>query len=96
MRVRDLCDERVSNKLRRHYDKPDCRIVTLPEARPVAALPFEPLPEFRAGLPDDAELADCRGSGSHLIVTYTSHHADKVLRRITPNVWRNVEQSRGV
>src|SRR5947207_1233962 len=68
--------------------------VLLPEPRPVAALPFEPLPQFRAGLPDDAELADCRGKRiGILIVTYNAVTTlTKVLRRITPNVWRNVEQ----
>jgi glycosyltransferase involved in cell wall biosynthesis len=65
-----------------------------PEAIPVETLPFEPLPQFRSALLGDAELADCHGKRiGVLIVTYNAVTTLKrVLRRITPNVWRNVHQ----
>src|ERR1700758_3955207 len=60
-----------------------------------ADLPFEPLPQFRQNaLEDSAERADCRGKRIGIfIVTYNAVTTlNKVLRRITPHVWRNVEQ----
>ena len=62
-----------------------------PEAE--AALPFEPLPAFRPGpLQDDTPFADNRGKRiGILIVTYNALTTlTKVLKRITPNVWKNV------
>jgi 2-polyprenyl-3-methyl-5-hydroxy-6-metoxy-1,4-benzoquinol methylase len=60
-----------------------------------AGLPFEPLPGFQAGSwQDDAESAKCRGKRiGILIVTYNAVTTlTKVLKRITPNVWANVEE----
>jgi glycosyltransferase involved in cell wall biosynthesis len=58
-------------------------------------MPFEPLPAFRNGLLDnDAELADNRGKRiGILIVTYNAvTTVTRVLKRITPAVWKNVEE----
>src|SRR5579884_2581635 len=58
-------------------------------------LPLEPLPQFRAGLLDnDAELADNRGKRiGILVVTYNAvTTVTRVLKRITPSVWNNVEE----
>ena len=58
-------------------------------------LPYEPSPAFRASpLQDDSPFADARGKRiGVLVVTYnaaTTIH--KVLKRISPNVWRNVTE----
>src|SRR5580704_18318399 len=61
----------------------------------VAALPFEPLPAFQAGpLQNEEELAKCDGKRiGILIVTYNAVTTlTKVLKRITPSVWANVEE----
>ncbi len=58
-------------------------------------LPFEPLPAFQAGSwQDDAEAAQCHGKRiGILIVTYNAVTTlTKVLKRISPNVWANVEE----
>src|ERR1700734_1291437 len=58
-------------------------------------LPFEPLPALRSGaLLEDAALADNRGKRiGILIVTFNAVTTlTKVLKRITPNVWKNVEE----
>jgi 2-polyprenyl-3-methyl-5-hydroxy-6-metoxy-1,4-benzoquinol methylase len=58
-------------------------------------LPFEPAPAFRASaLQDDTPFADSRGQRiGILIVTYNAVTTlTKVLKRITPNVWKNVEE----
>src|SRR5580693_135310 len=58
-------------------------------------LPFEPLPAFRSGaFLDDAELAANHGKRiGILIVTFNAVTTlTKVLKRITPNVWKNVEE----
>ena len=62
-------------------------------ARP-AALPFEPLPQFRALAENDAQFADCQGKKiGILIVAYNALTTlTGVLKRITPNVWKNVEE----
>ena len=65
------------------------------QAQGSAALQYEPLPRFQAdALQDDSELADCRGKRvGILIVTYNAITTlTKVLKRITPNVWKNVEE----
>ena len=65
------------------------------DAAAVGDLPFEPLPQFRQNaLQDSAELADCRGKRiGILVVAYNAVTTiNKVLRRITPDVWRNVEE----
>ncbi len=61
----------------------------------VASLPFEPLPAFQAGpLQNEAESAQCNGKRiGILIVTYNAVNTlTKVLKRITPQVWANVEE----
>src|SRR5579863_8478951 len=61
----------------------------------VDLLPFEPLPALRSGaLLDDSSLANNRGKRiGILIVTFNAVTTlTKVLKRITPNVWRNVEE----
>ena len=58
-------------------------------------LSFEPAPAFRlSSLQDDTPYADNRGLRiGILIVTYNAVTTlTKVLKRITPNVWRNVEE----
>src|SRR5580693_7556660 len=58
-------------------------------------LPYEPLPAFQASpLQDDREAAKCHGKRiGILIVTYNAVTTlTKVLKRITPNVWNNVEE----
>jgi 2-polyprenyl-3-methyl-5-hydroxy-6-metoxy-1,4-benzoquinol methylase len=59
------------------------------------ALPYEPAPAFQINrLQDDSTLADCKGLRiGVLIVTYNAVTTiPKVLKRITPNVWNNVEE----
>lgn len=59
------------------------------------ALPFDPLPQFRQGaLEETPERADNRGKRiGILIVAYNALTTlSQVLKRITPDVWRNVEQ----
>ncbi|HLK22956.1 MAG TPA: glycosyltransferase [Bryobacteraceae bacterium] len=61
----------------------------------VDLLPFEPVPAFRgSALSDDGPLADNRGKRiGILIVTFNAVTTlTKVLKRITPNVWKNVEE----
>src|SRR5690242_18182063 len=68
---------------------------TGPAAPQTAPLPFEPLPVFAASpLLNDAELARCQGKRiGILIVTYNAITTlAKVLKRITPHVWENVEE----
>jgi len=64
--------------------------------RPVPAeFAWEPLPALRSTLAtDDAEIADCRGKRiGILIVAYNAVSTlAGVLHRITPHVWRNVEE----
>jgi 2-polyprenyl-3-methyl-5-hydroxy-6-metoxy-1,4-benzoquinol methylase len=58
-------------------------------------LPFEPAPGFFAGpLQKDEELAQCQGKRiGILIVAYNALTTlTKVLKRITPAVWENVEE----
>src|SRR5271154_243255 len=58
-------------------------------------LPYEPAPKFQPTLlQDDAAIADCEGKRiGVLIVTYNAVSTiPKVLKRITPNVWDNVEE----
>lgn len=64
----------------------------IPEAKP---LPFEPLPQFRQNpLEESDERAANHGKRiGILIVTYNAVSTlSKVLKRITPQVWNNVEQ----
>lgn len=61
-----------------------------------APLTYEPNPLFSVTpLQDDRALADCKGKRiGILIVTYNAVGTIlKVLKRITPNVWRNVEEA---
>ncbi len=59
------------------------------------ALPFEPLPQFRQNaLEETAARADNRGKriGIFIVAYNAITTLSKVLKRITPEVWRNVEQ----
>ncbi len=61
----------------------------------ILELPFEPLPQFRQGaLEETPARADNRGQRiGILIVAYNALTTlSHVLKRITPEVWRNVEQ----
>jgi glycosyltransferase involved in cell wall biosynthesis len=60
---------------------------------PRVEFPYEPAPQFR-DIPDDPEGADCRGKRiGILIVTYNALTTlARVLKRIPPSVWRNVEE----
>src|SRR5215471_16595322 len=65
------------------------------ETLALASLTYEPNPLFRpTPLQDDSALADCKGKRiGILIVTYNAAGTIlKVLKRITPSVWRNVEE----
>jgi glycosyltransferase involved in cell wall biosynthesis len=65
------------------------------EAPQTLSLPFDPLPQFRQGaLEESPERADNRGKRiGILIVAYNALTTlSQVLKRITPEVWRNVEQ----
>ena len=59
-----------------------------------SGLPFEPLPSFTGVLRDEATLAQNHGKRiGILIVTYNALTTlTKVLKRITPEVWDNVEE----
>lgn len=69
--------------------KPDIEITAAP-----APLPFEPFPQYLPLLSADEQLAQCHGKRiGILIVTYNAVTTlTRVLKRITPNVWRNVEE----
>jgi 2-polyprenyl-3-methyl-5-hydroxy-6-metoxy-1,4-benzoquinol methylase len=60
----------------------------------LAPLPFDPLPAFQGPLHNEAESATCNGKRiGILIVTYNAVTTlTKVLKRITPEVWANVEE----
>ncbi len=62
---------------------------------PCDLLPFEPVPAFSTGtLLDDSAIAGNHGKRiGILIVTFNAVTTlTKVLKRITPNVWKNVEE----
>ncbi len=62
---------------------------------PVPALPYEPLPQFRQSpLSESQERADSQGKRIGIvIVAYNALTTlSKVLKRITPEAWENVEQ----
>jgi len=67
-----------------------------PQAPPLGStLPFEPLPQFRQNVLEETPArADNHGKRIGIfIVTFNAITTlNKVLRRITPDVWRNVEQ----
>jgi 2-polyprenyl-3-methyl-5-hydroxy-6-metoxy-1,4-benzoquinol methylase len=67
---------------------------TVAKSAEIAALPFHPLPALAGFLHEDAELAQCRGKRiGILIVTYNAMTTlTRVLQRISPNVWANVEE----
>jgi len=72
----------------------DPKVITGASAQ-VTPLPYEPLSALHpAAWQDDAELAPCHGKRiGILIVTYNAITTlPKVLKRITPNVWNNVEE----
>lgn len=60
--------------------------------RPPGGLSYEPFSAF--GLHDDPAIADCRGKRiGILVVTYNAlSTVVRVLKRIPPNVWKNVEE----
>ncbi len=60
----------------------------------LASLSFDPLPAFQGPLHNEAESARCNGKRiGILIVTYNAVSTlTKVLKRITPDVWANVEE----
>lgn len=65
------------------------------ELLPRLTLPFEPLPQFRQNaLEESAERADNRGQriGIFIVAYNAITTLSNVLKRITPEVWRNVEQ----
>jgi len=65
------------------------------EPAPSLSLPFDPLPQFRQGaLEESPERASNQGKRiGILIVAYNALTTlSQVLKRITPEVWRNVEQ----
>src|SRR5947209_3566480 len=69
--------------------------VSVAPAENSTTLPFEPLPAFRGALlENEAELADNRGKRiGILVVTYNAVTTlTRVLKRITPAVWNNVEE----
>ena len=75
----------------------ESRVQTNISEQPTATdlLPFEPLPALRHdALLEDSPLADNRGKRiGILIVTFNAVTTlTKVLKRITPNVWKNVEE----
>src|SRR5215469_13366639 len=58
-------------------------------------LPFEPLPQFRqSALEESPTRADNQGKriGIFIVAYNALTTLSKVLKRITPDVWRNVEQ----
>ena len=60
-----------------------------------AGLPFQPAPLFRPDpRADDRDTADCRGRRIGVLIVTHNHVSTlvPVLQRITPNVWRNVEE----
>jgi glycosyltransferase involved in cell wall biosynthesis len=66
-----------------------------PELVPERTLPFEPLPQFRQNaLEDSEERANSHGKriGIFIVAYNALTTLDKVLKRITPQVWRNVEE----
>ncbi len=65
------------------------------EPLPRLTLPFEPLPQFRqSALDESAERANNRGKriGIFIVAYNAITTLSNVLKRITPDVWRNVEQ----
>ena len=69
-------------------------VVTARQESP-AGLPFQPAPLFRPDpRADDRDAADCRGRRIGILIVTHNHVSTlvPVLKRITPNVWRNVEE----
>src|SRR3569833_180827 len=66
-----------------------------PEQAPTRTLPFEPLPQFRQNALEDSEER-AAGQGKRIGIFIVAYIAlttlDKVLKRITPQVWENVEE----
>src|ERR1051326_2457839 len=65
-----------------------------PDGVVTSSLPFEPMPAFSGELREEAVLAQKRGKRiGILIVAYNALTTlTKVLKRITPAVWENVEE----
>src|ERR1700728_488793 len=65
------------------------------EPAPSLSLPFDPLPQFRQGALEETpeRASNCGKRIGILIVAYNALTTlSQVLKRITPEVWRNVEQ----
>jgi glycosyltransferase involved in cell wall biosynthesis len=65
------------------------------EPAPSLSLPFDPLPQFRQGALEETpeRASSCGKRIGILIVAYNALTTlSQVLKRITPEVWRNVEQ----
>jgi glycosyltransferase involved in cell wall biosynthesis len=62
---------------------------------PPKPLPFEPLPQFKQGALEENEARAANG-GKRIGILIVAYNAlttlSKVLKRITPEVWKNVEQ----
>ena len=70
-------------------------LVSGPETLPRLELPFEPLPQFRQNaLEEDPQRASNRGKriGIFIVAYNALTTLGNVLKRITPEVWQNVEQ----
>jgi glycosyltransferase involved in cell wall biosynthesis len=75
----------------------DLSTISTPRVDPLQSLslPFEPLPQFRQNaLEEKADRADNHGKriGIFIVAYNAITTLSKVLKRITPAVWRNVEQ----
>jgi len=70
-------------------------VVPTIESLPRLTLPFEPLPQFRQNaLEESPDRANNRGKriGIFIVAYNAITTLSNVLKRITPDVWRNVEQ----
>src|SRR5436305_4542919 len=70
-------------------------MAVLPSESVTGELTYQPAPAFRPNsLQDDTAFADAKGKRiGILIVTYNAVSTIlRVLQRITPNVWQNVEE----
>jgi 2-polyprenyl-3-methyl-5-hydroxy-6-metoxy-1,4-benzoquinol methylase len=91
----ELGDPSVIDPRLAHYGLISASAATMTTARSLSSLPYEPLLDlYPAERPDDIALAQSCGKRiGILIVTYNAITTlPKVLKRITPNVWNNVEE----
>lgn len=73
---------------------PSSLVSSVNEETSAKGLAFEPMPAFAPLVVGDEERADCRGKRiGVLVVTYNALTTlTKVLKRITPAAWKNVEE----